>query len=136
MFGTNWKQKYEAELAAHLETAVFNDVKIAGLTEHQHKLVAQQTNDRSLHQSDRRRWEEVLAMKEAAWDKERARLEGRADAFREKAELYDLMTIPFGQPGHGGTFIHNGKRYQLIDYRTGDPAIILKHAYPDGRSPV
>lgn len=132
MFG-NWKKRYEAELAAHLASVEWDEVNLQGLTNRQKQLLAQLTNERSLHQSDRKRWEEVLALKERAWEKERIRLQARADVFKEKAEMYDLMTLPFGAHGNGGTFIHQGLNYHLLDFRTGDPAIVLKYALPAGK---
>ena len=126
--------KLKKRIAELEELVAFNETLIDGLTQEQNRLATQKMNDASLHKSDRAQWEQVLAMKERAWELERMRLKGLAEAYAEKADLYDTIIKPYAWEWNG-TVDSAGRKVDALMARRDDPHQSWRIPYPEGKRP-
>ncbi len=115
------------------------DALVAVLQENHHDLVTEHAaeiiNLKARHDEDRRLWKEWTTIKERGWDLERARLEGKAEANKDKADLYDEMIKPFNWEWNGTVEINDGKKVDALVAMRANPHQSWRIPYPEGKRP-
>lgn len=137
-FGRREKEKFEAERAAHLETAMFDADRYDALAEKHRvaeiKHVAEVLNLKVRHEEDKRILAAHHAERERRWELEREHLRGEAAANAEKAELYNQIVLPFAWH-YGGSVEINEKRYDLMQARSDLAGADFRLPFPEGKRP-
>jgi hypothetical protein len=104
MFG-KWKQKYEAEREAHLDT-------VEGMIGGHADLVAEHATEllnlKARHIEDKQILSNTMAEKEKRWEFERAFLQGQLEAYRCDAERWRALV--YGNQWHSGGKGQKGDR--------------------------
>jgi hypothetical protein len=130
--------KEKAQIAELEEQRALDDRIIEGLTETHHETLKRHEEAlaslHDAHESDRRNWRDAMTAKENIWGREKARLEGMAEANKVDAERWRRLV--YGDKWYsGGTAERGGHVMRLWERHLDVPQIAERILLSEGENP-